>query len=68
MGSIDRAELCKLVDLFLLSGLTSIISKSNVGLYRDDNLAILENTPGPNTMYQKENYKVFSAKRFENYY
>ena len=49
MGSFDGAELCKLVGLFLLSGLASIIGKSNVGLYRDDSLAILENTPGPDT-------------------
>ena len=49
MGSFDGAELCELVGLFLLSGLASIIGKSNVGLYRDDGLAILENTPGPDT-------------------
>ena len=48
MGSFDGAELCKLVGLFLLSGLASI-GKSNVGLYSDDGLAILENTPGPDT-------------------
>ena len=45
MGSFDGAELCKLVGLFLLSGLASIIGKSNVGLYRDDGLANL----GPDT-------------------
>ena len=49
MGSFDGAELCELVGLFLLSGLASIIGKSNVGLYRDEGLAILENTPGPDT-------------------
>ena len=49
MGSFDEAELCELVGLFLLSGLASIIGKSYVGLYRDDGLAILENTPGPDT-------------------
>ena len=49
MGSFDGAELCELVGLFLLSGLASIIGKSNVGLNRDDGLAILENTPGPDT-------------------
>ena len=49
MGSFNGAELCKLVGLFLLSGLAFIIGKSNVGLYRDDGLAILENTPGPDT-------------------
>ena len=47
MGSFDGAELCELVGLFLLSKLASIIGKSNFGLYRDDGLAILKNTPGP---------------------
>ena len=45
----NGAELCKLVDLFLLSRLASIIGKNNVGLYRNDSSAILENTPGPDT-------------------
>ena len=49
MGSFDGAELCELVGLFLLFKLASIIGKSNIGLYRDDDLAILENTPGPDT-------------------
>ena len=49
MGSFDGAELCELVGLFLLSRLALIIAKSNVGLYRYDGLAILENTPGPDT-------------------
>ena len=49
MGSFDGAELCELVGLFLLSRLASIIGKSNVSLYRDNGLAILENTPGPDT-------------------
>ena len=69
MGSFDGAELCELVGLFLLSGLASIIGKSNVGLYGDDGLAILENTPGPDTeRIKKKIIKFFfSAKRFENY-
>ena len=69
VGLFDKAELCELVSLFLLSGLASIIGKSNVGLYRDDGLAILENSPGPDTeRIKKKIIKFFSAKRFENYY
>ena len=49
MGSFDGAELCELVGLFLISGLAFVIGKSNVGLYSDDGLAILENTPAPDT-------------------
>ena len=54
IGSFDGAELCELVGLFFLSGLASIIGKSNVGLYRDDGLAILENTPGPDAKLVKK--------------
>ena len=59
MGSFDGAELCELVGLFLLSGLASIIGKSNVGLYRDDGIAILENTPGPDTERIKKKIMKF---------
>ena len=48
-ASFDGTEICELVGLFLLSRLASIIGKNNVGLYRDDGLAILENTQGPDT-------------------
>ena len=59
MGSFDEPELCELVDLFLLSGLASVIGKSNVGLYRDDSLAILENTPGHDTKRIKKKISKF---------
>ena len=47
MGSFDGAEVCELVGLFILNGLTAIFGKSNVGLYRDDGLAITRNSSGP---------------------
>ena len=34
---------------FLFSGLAFIIGKSDVGLYSDNGLALLENIPGPDT-------------------
>ena len=46
MGSFDGAEVCKLVGLFLLHQLSEIFGKNNVGLYRDEYLAIFRNTPG----------------------
>ena len=46
MGSYDGAETCELVGLYILFLLSSIIDKQNVGLYRDDGLAILQNTNG----------------------
>ena len=48
MGSFDGAEVCELVGLYLLHHLSGILVKETVGLYRDNGLAILRNTPGPN--------------------
>ena len=44
MGSFDGAEVCELVGTFLLHHLTQRIEQSNIGLYRDDGLAVLKNT------------------------
>ena len=40
MGSYDGAEVCELVGLFLLHLMSQKLKKENVGLYRDDGLAI----------------------------
>ena len=48
MGSFDGAEICELVGLYMLQHLSAIFGETNnVGLYRDDGLAILQNMPGP---------------------
>ena len=49
MGCFDGAEICELVGLFLLNNLTQLIGSNNIGLYRDDGLAILENASGPSS-------------------
>ena len=41
MGSYDGAELCELIGIYMQSPLTNIVSKDNMGLYRDDGLFIL---------------------------
>ena len=41
MGSYDGAELCELIGIYIQSLLTNILSKDNMGLYRDDGLFIL---------------------------
>ena len=43
MGSYDGAEICELVDLFILNHLGKTFGKENIGLYRDDGLAIIKN-------------------------
>ena len=46
MGSYDGAEVCELFGIFMLSLTGSKYSPNNVGLYRDDGLAIFKNTSG----------------------
>ena len=47
MGSYDGAEVCELVGLYLLERLSSLISKDQIGLYRDDGLAVVNHSSGP---------------------
>ena len=48
MGSYDGAEVCELVRLYLLGKLAPLIVTKNVGLYRDDGLAVIHQANGPN--------------------
>ena len=47
MGSWDGAEVCELVGLFILSQIKGAFGINNVGLYRDDGLALLKDYSGP---------------------
>ena len=46
MGSYDGAEVCKLVGIFSLAHITKQFKKEDVGLYRDDGLALLRGMSG----------------------
>ena len=62
MGSYDSAEVCELVGAFILSQLDPMFGKNNVGLYRDDGLSILKNTPGPTAdRLRKDLIKMFQT-------
>ena len=43
MGSYDVTEICELVSLFILNHLGKTFGKENIGLYRDNGLAIIKN-------------------------
>ena len=49
MGAYDGAEVCELVGIFILYQLSRIYNKNDIGLYRDDGLAVFRNTSGPQT-------------------
>ena len=55
MGAYDWAEVCELVGTFLLYKLSLKYNKSNIGLYRDDGLAIFKNISGPKSEKVKKN-------------
>ena len=46
MGCFDGAEVCELVGAFALSQLAKIFNKQEVGLYRDDGLAVFRDVSG----------------------
>ena len=63
MGSYDGAEVCELVGLFILDDLCNVYGKDNIGLYRDDGLAIFKNTSGP----QANRIRKDITRRFKTY-
>ena len=55
MGFFDGAEICELVGLFILNKLSNIIPTKDLGLYRDDGLAVLRNKFGPEMERTRKN-------------
>ena len=49
MGSFDGAEVCQLVGTFALTKLSEQYKKEDMGLYRDDGLAVIRGASGPQT-------------------
>ena len=65
MGSFDRAEVCKLVGLYLLNILKSEFGRNNIGLYREDGLRCFENKSGPDLeKIKKKVCKIFKYNGF----
>ena len=46
IGAYDDAELCELVGIFLSEKISEICNEGDIGLYRDDGLAIFRNKSG----------------------
>ena len=63
MGAYDGAEICELVGTYLLHLISEKYPKENIGLYRDDGLAVFKNTSGPeNEQIKKDFQKIFKEK------
>ena len=62
MGSYDGAGVCELIRIFMLSLIGNKYNPNNIGLYRDDGLAVFKNTWDP----QSEKIKKTFQKIFKN--
>jgi hypothetical protein len=61
MGSFDGAELCELVGLYALSKLEETINQKQIGLYRDDGLAVVNLTGVQIESLRKRIFKQFKS-------
>ena len=64
MGSYDGAEICKLVDLYLLDKLSKILDTADEGLYRYHGLAAVNSSNGP--LMNKLRKKIIILFKEEN--
>ena len=62
MGSYEGGEVCELIGMFILHLISSKYKPNNIGLYRDDGLAVFKNTSGP----QCEKIKKTFQEMFKN--
>ena len=60
MGAFNGAEVCKAAGNFLLYQLSKNYNKKDIGLYRDDGLAIFKNVSGSDVeKIKKDKQKLF---------
>ena len=60
MGCYDGAEVCELVGAYLINQLKVVITKENIGRYKDDDPGIFKNMSGPEgERKKKELVKIF---------
>ena len=62
MGAYDGAEVCELVGIFMLNKIGEKYNKNDVGLYRDDGLAVFKNISGPESERIKKNFQSLFKK------
>ena len=66
MGAYDGAEVCELVGTFLFEKISDICNKCDIGLYRDDGLAVFRNKSGPHLeKIKKELQRLFKKYDLE---
>ena len=69
MGTYDGAEVCELVGSLLLYALSLKYNKTNIGLYRNDGLAVFKNVSGAHCQkIKKKISKALSTERLKMNY
>ena len=63
MGAYDGAELWELIGIYMLYLIGKIYNSKNIGLYRDDGIAIFKNVSGPTSeKIKKQLQSLFKQK------
>ena len=63
MGAYDGAEVCELIGIYMLYLIGKKNDSKNIGLYRDDGLAVLKNVSGPRSeKIKKQLQSLFRQK------
>ena len=62
MGTYNGVEVCELVGIFILYQLSLKYNKNNIGLYRDDGLAVFKNISGPQAEKIKKHFQNIFRK------
>ena len=62
MGACDGAEVCELVSIFMLNKISEKYDKNDIGLYRDDGLAVFKNISCPESERIKKNFQLIFKK------
>ena len=66
MGAYDGAEVCELIGTYLLYQLSEKYLKNDIGLYRDDGLAVFKNVSGPQAEQIKKHFqRIFKQNGLE---
>ena len=66
MGAYDVSEVCELVGTYLLYKLSMKHNKNNIGLYRNNGLAIFKNISGPKSeKFKKDIQKLFKENELD---
>ena len=65
MGSLDVAEICELIGLYILYILSTKYGRYHNGIYRNDGLACFENVSGPKADRSRKDFINIFRKEFQ---